>query len=311
MMTQQKQPKIKITIEQEDAGQRIDSFLSNIYPDLSRSYLQKQIKNANILVNNTKTKPAYILKNDDTVELESDTKPALVIEAENIPLDIKYEDESMLVVNKPAGMLTHPTSTETTNTLVNALLYYTNGHLSDCNGINRPGIVHRLDRNTSGLLMIAKTNAAYESLKAQMQAKTVEKKYYAIVCGNLEATEGTIDKNIGRHPTKPEKMAVVPDGKPSVTHYKVLEQFKGYTLLEINLETGRTHQIRVHMSHIGHPVANDTMYGATKFPVKTKEQVLEAFSLKFVSPADNAQKHVEIGFDDDIIKSLNYLRSKK
>ena len=174
MMTQQKQPKIKITIEQEDAGQRIDSFLSNIYPDLSRSYLQKQIKNANILVNNNTTKPAYILKNDDTVELEADTKPALVIEPENIPLDIKYEDESMLVVNKPAGMLTHPTSTETTNTLVNALLYYTNGHLSDCNGINRPCIVHRLDRNPSGLLMIAKTNAAYENLKAQMQAKTVE-----------------------------------------------------------------------------------------------------------------------------------------
>ena len=292
-------------------GERVDRFLSENMADLSRSYIQKLLKDGSILVNGRSVKANYKINEDDEITIQIPDPEVLDILPENIPLDIKYEDESMLVVNKPAGMLTHPTSTETTNTLVNALLYYTNGHLSDCNGINRPGIVHRLDRNTSGLLMIAKTNAAYENLKAQMQSKTVEKKYYAIVCGNFEAPEGTIDKNIGRHPTKPEKMAVVPDGKPSVTHYKVLEQFKGYTLLEINLETGRTHQIRVHMSHIGHPVANDTMYGATKFPVKTKEQVLEAFSLKFVSPADNAQKHIEIGFDDDIIKSLNYLRSKK
>ena len=175
----------------------------------------------------------------------------------------------------------------------------------------RPGIVHRLDRNTSGLLMVAKNNSAYEALKKQMQERTIEKKYYALVCGALKDDEGTIIENIGRHPSKPEKMAVTPDGKPSVTHYKVIERFQAHTLLDVTLETGRTHQIRVHMAYIKHPIVNDTMYGGSKLPVKTSEQVLQAYSLKFVSPADNSQKHITLDFDSDIIKTLNYLRSKK
>ena len=298
-------------IEQDDANQRLDAFLSTVYPDISRSYLQKQIKNNTVLVNNKQAKPSQILKIDDIVSINFDVEKEININPENIPLDIRYEDDSMLVVNKPSGMLTHPTSVEKNGTLVNALLYYTQGKLSDCNGQLRPGIVHRLDRNTSGLLMIAKTNEAYECLKHQMQDKLTEKKYYAVVCGNINTDEGTINKNIGRHPSKPEKMAVTADGKPSVTHFKVLERFGSHTFLDITLETGRTHQIRVHMSYIKHPIVNDTMYGGGKLPVKTDEQVLQAYSLKFISPFDNKQKHIELEPDNDIIKTLNYLRNKK
>lgn len=298
-------------IDSEDVNTRIDTFLANIYSDVSRSFVQKQIKNGNVLLNGNTVKSSVILKAEDVLTILFESQTDYIIEPENIPVEIRYEDDSMLVVNKPSGMLTHPTSTEMTGTLVNAMLYYTNGQLSDCNGANRPGIVHRLDRNTSGLLMIAKTNDAYEFLKTQMQQRTVEKKYYAVVCGNLEADEGTINKNIGRHKTKPEKMTVDDSGKLSITHYKVLERFGTHTFIEINLETGRTHQIRVHMSYIGHPLVNDTLYGGCKLPVKTKEQVLQAFSLKFTSPYDSKERVITIDYDDDIIKTLNYLRSKK
>lgn len=301
----------KYVISSEDANQRLDNYLSALFSNLSRSFIQKQIKNGNVLLNNLPVKVSAVLKTDDVLELSFEIEAEMAIEPENIKLDIKYEDDSMLVVNKPFNMLTHPTATEKTGTLVNALLYKYGSNLADCNGKNRPGIVHRLDRNTSGLLMIAKTNEAFEFLKSQIQARTVEKKYYAVVCGNLKSNEGTIEANIGRHPTKPEKMAVTNDGKPSVTHYKVLERFNTHTFIEVNLETGRTHQIRVHMSYLKHPILNDKMYGASTLPVKTHDQVLQAFSLKFVSPQDGEEKQVVIDYDDDIIKTLNYLRSKR
>lgn len=301
----------KFIIEIEDANQRIDAFLSNLYFDLSRSFIQKQIKVGNVLLNGELVKASQIIKVEDAIDVSFENANEIEIEPENIGLDIVYEDSTMLVVNKPKGMLTHPTSIEKTGTLVNALLFKYKDTLSDCNGKNRPGIVHRLDRNTSGLLMIAKTNDAYEKLKAQMQARTVEKKYYAIVCGDVKDDLSTIETNMGRHPTRPEKMAVTQDGKHAVTHYKVLERLNGYTLLEICIETGRTHQIRVHMAYINNPIVNDTMYGGAKLPVKTQEQVLQAFSLKFISPSDNKEKHILIGHDNDIIKTLNYLRSKR
>lgn len=301
----------KYIIETEDANQRIDAFLSNIYSDLSRSFIQKQIKSGNVLLNGESVKVSQIIKVEDVVESSFENADEIAIEPENIRLDIVYEDAEMLVVNKPTGMLTHPTSVEKTGTLVNALLFKYKDSLSDCNGKNRPGIVHRLDRNTSGLLMVAKTNDAYEHLKAQIQARTVEKKYYAVVCGDIKDDSGTIETNMGRHPTKPEKMAVTRDGKHAVTHYKVLERLNGFTLLEIGLETGRTHQIRVHMAYINRPILNDTMYGGSKLPVKTQDQVLQAFSLKFISPNDNKEKNILIEHDSDIIKTLNYLRSKK
>ena len=291
-----------INVEIDDSGVRLDVFLSNILSDISRSALQKQIKNGNVLVNGMQEKSSYILKTEDSISINIvDTNIQQPV-AENISLNVLYEDELVAVIYKPTNMLTHPTTTENSGTLVNALLYKFGNNLSNLNDINRPGIVHRLDRNTSGLLLIAKTNAAYEFLKEQMQNRAIEKKYYAIVQGNFEQDNGTIIENIGRHPNKPEKMAVIANGKPSITHYSVIERFKGYTYLDINLETGRTHQIRVHMSYIKHPIINDTMYGGPKLPVKTDEQVLQAYSLKFISPNDNKEHIVTIEPDNDIIK---------
>lgn len=300
----------KIIITPEEAGERLDSLLCTLYPGLSRSRIQKEIKNGCILVNKAAAKPSKILKIEDEIDISIEEPAKIEILPENLLLKILYEDEKCAVILKPKNMLTHPTAKETSGTLVNALLYHFKT-LSDCNGEFRPGIVHRLDRNTSGLLLIAKTNDSYENLKLQMQNRTIEKRYYAVVSGNFENEEGTISTNLGRHPSKPEKMAVCADGKPAITHYSVAERFKGYTLLDIKLETGRTHQIRVHMAHIGHPIVNDSFYGGAKIPVKTTEQALQAYSLTFVSPADGQERTISTDFDDDIIKVLNYLRSTK
>lgn len=300
----------KYIISVDEAGERLDVTAARLYPEISRSRLQKEIKSGNILINSLPAKPSQILKTDDEliIEIEEQTHPLIL--PENLPLKILYEDEACAVINKPKNMLTHPTTKETSGTLVNALLYKFES-LSDCNGEFRPGIVHRLDRNTSGLLLIAKTNDAYEHLKSQIQNRSITKKYYAVVSGNFDNDEGTISTNIGRHPAKPEKMTVTEDGKPAVTHYKVIERFNGYTLLDILLETGRTHQIRVHLSHINHPIVNDSFYGGAKLPVKTTEQALQAYSLTFISPFDDKDRTITIDFDDDIIKLLNYLRSTK
>ncbi len=306
-MTTKKTDKISVTAE--DAGERIDVFLCRIYAELSRSTLQKYIKQGQVLVNDKIVKNSYTLKLDDEITLNLE-EFGLKIEPENIPVEVLYEDETMAVINKPSNMLTHPTSIEKTGTLVNVLLYKFT-QLCDCNGQMRPGIVHRLDRNTSGLLMIAKTNTAFEFLKEKMQNKAFTKKYYAIVSGNFDTKEGEITLPIGRHPTKPKKMTTRIDGKESITKYTVLESLKNYSLLDITLVTGRTHQIRVHFSAIGHPIVNDTLYGGAQLPVKTQEQVLQAYSITFVSPFDLQERTITINPDNDIIKTLNYLRNTK
>ena len=213
----------------------------------------------------------------------------------------------MLVVNKPSGMLTHPTAIETTGTLVNALLYKYENNLSDINGDFRRGIIHRLDRNTSGLLMIAKNNEAHKYLVEKMKQREIEKKYLALVKGIIEEDNFTINKPIGRNPKQPHKMCVLEGGKESISEIRVLERFKTATLVEIKLITGRTHQIRVHMASIGHPVYNDTLYGFGKMKIKTEEQVLQSYKLKFPKPFDNEIISLEIPKDEKICKVLEVL----
>ena len=289
---------------------RLDAFLSKQNEFTSRSQVQNLIKKGQVLVNGQEVKSSFIVKNDDEICVELSDEFNVIIQPENIPLDIVWEDDDVLVVNKQKNMITHPTIKETSGTLVNALLYkYGYEGLSDINGVLRPGIVHRLDRNTSGLLMVAKNNKAHEFLSEQIKTKSAERKYLAVVNGNFDVKQGTVNAPILRHPSKPEKMAVVDVGKPSVTHFKVLEQFKGYSFLELKLETGRTHQIRVHMNHIGHPLVNDSLYAKIPFKVKTTEQVLQSYSLKFATLKSDDIIELEIPQDDDIQKVLKYLRS--
>lgn len=299
-------------IDYNDEGKRIDTYLPELLGGISRSKIQSAIKKEKIKVNNQPTKPSYILKENDIIEscdLESEFHN---IPPQNIPLDIVYEDENMLVVNKPSGMLTHPTTTEKENTLVNALKYKYGENLSDTNGEFRRGILHRLDRNTSGLLMVAKNNQAHEFLANQIKEKTAIRKYLAVIRGVI--TEDIIlNYPIGRHKTQPQKMNVIYDekSKPSITELRVLENFSDSTLVELTLKTGRTHQIRVHTSHIGHPVYNDTLYGFGKMKIKTEEQVLEAYKLKFTKPFSDEIIELEIPMDEKLTKVLNYLKQNE
>lgn len=298
-----------IYIDENDENKRLDSYLSEITPNLSRSKIQNFIKSGNVKINDTTKKPSYILKENDKIDFEIPEEEKLEIKPQDIPIEIVYEDENMLVVNKPSGMLTHPTTIERENTLVNALLYKFNNNLSDINGEFRRGILHRLDRNTSGLLMIAKNNKAHEFLAEQIKNHTITKKYRAIVKGVIKEDEFEINSPIGRNPNQPHKMMTREDGKPSRTIVKVLERFKEHSYVELTLITGRTHQIRVHMKSINHPVYNDTLYGAGQGKVKTDEQVLQSYYLRFTKPFGNEIIELQIGPDEKINKVLKYLRS--
>lgn len=298
-----------IYIDENDENKRLDSYLSEITPDLSRSKIQNFIKSGNVKINDSIKKPSYILKENDKIDFEIPEEEKLEIKPQDIPIEIVYEDENMLVVNKPSGMLTHPTTIERENTLVNALLYKFNNNLSDINGEFRRGILHRLDRNTSGLLMIAKNNKTHEFLAEQIKNHTITKKYRAIVKGVIKEDEFEINSPIGRNPNQPHKMMTRDDGKPSRTIVKVLERFKEYTYIELTLITGRTHQIRVHMKSINHPVYNDTLYGAGQGKVKTDEQVLQSYYLRFTKPFGNEIIELQIEPDEKINKVLKYLRS--
>lgn len=299
-----------IFVDENDDNQRLDNFLTEI-SKLSRSKVQAAIKNAGVKVNDCIKKPSYIIKENDKIEFELTADDKINIVPQNIPLDIVYEDENMLVVNKPSGMLTHPTSLETENTLVNALLYKYGENLSDINGEFRRGILHRLDRNTSGLLMVAKNNKAHEFLAQQIKKHSVIKKYRTIVKGAYTPDEDTINLPISRNPKQPHKMCVSPEGKESTTLVKVIERFGNEaTYLELTLITGRTHQIRVHLSHKKHPVYNDTLYGAGQGKVKTEEQVLQSFHLEFTKPFGNEIIKLEIEPDEKIKKVLNYYRNR-
>ena len=301
-----------ITIDENTDNIRLDLYLSELYDGISRSKIQSSIKKGSVKVNQEIKKTSYILKEGDKIEFENLIEENIIkIEPENIPLDIIWEDENMLVVNKPSGMLTHPTPLETSNTLVNALLYKYGENLSDINGDFRRGIVHRLDRNTSGLLMIAKNNKTHEYLAQMIKEHNLTKKYHAILKGEYPTDNDIIEAPIGRHKTQPHKMTVTPDGKPSTTILKVLERFKEATYVELTLVTGRTHQIRVHTSYKKHPVFNDALYGAGTSKIKTEEQVLQSYYLKFAKPFSPEIIELEIQPDEKLTKVLEYFRNRR
>ena len=298
---------IEVTTETDE---RLDAYLSEMFENISRSRFSKMIKSGDVLVNGKSEKASYKVTFGDKIEFEIKEDEKINILPQNLSLDIVYEDENMLVVNKPSGMLTHPTIQETENTLVNALLYYCKDNLSDLNGDFRRGIVHRLDRNTSGLLMIAKNNKTHEYLAQEIKNRNITKKYLAVVKGNIKDDFGIINQPVGRNPKNPLKMCVTDDGKPSLTEYKVLERFKECTYVELNLKTGRTHQIRVHMSYIKHPVLNDSLYGGTGLNIKTQEQVLQSYKLEFAKPFSSDIIDLQIPPDEKIVKVLGWLKSR-
>ena len=299
---------IKIIADELIDNQRLDSALASILDDFSRSKIQTLIKNDLVKVNNASAKSSQKIKLNDIIEINPvSINNELTLEPQDIPFEIVYEDDNMAVINKPSGILTHPTTNEKTGTLVNGLLNHFGKNLSDINGFFRPGILHRLDRNTSGLLMIAKNNQAHEFLAKQIKTKTAIRKYLAIVKGVIKEDFLIIDKPIGRKFTDTCKMCIAQDGKPSTTELTVLKRFDNATFVELKLLTGRTHQIRVHMASLNHPVYNDTLYGFGKIKIKTEEQVLQAYKLEFFKPFSDEIIKLEIPKDDKINKVLNFL----
>ena len=272
-----------------DESVRIDLYLSN-KTDYSRSQIVKMIKNKDILVNDKEVKNSYVLKTGDIIEIGEYNEESMDIEPENIPINIVYEDDDVIVVDKPNGMVVHPAIGNTKGTLAGALLYHSK-ELSDINGEFRPGIVHRIDAYTTGLLMVAKNNKAHEILADELAKKETTRKYIALVWGVISEDTATIDAPIGRDTQDRKKMAVTAiNSKEAITHLRVLKRYKNATLIELKLETGRTHQIRVHMNYIGHPVVNDPVYGRRKL-IDNSGQCLHAFQLGFIHPT--TKKHME------------------
>jgi len=287
---------------------RIDKCISDLYEELSRSYIQKLIKDELVYVNNKAVKANYKGKINDKVSF---TTPDLIIPdilPENIPLDILYEDEDIIIVNKPKDMVVHPAPGHYSNTLVNGLMYHCRDNLSGINGVLRPGIVHRIDKDTTGSLLICKNDESHRFIAEQLKDHSINRRYVAIVHGEIKDDNGRIDAPIGRHPVDRKKMAInYSNGKKAVTNYKVLKRFKGYSYIECKLETGRTHQIRVHMASINHPVMGDPLYCNYKDPIKTTGQVLHAKVLGFVHPRTKEYIEVTAEIPDYFQNILNKL----
>ncbi len=275
----------EIDVLESQAGIRIDKFLSDELPELSRSYIQKLIKEELITVNEKTVKANYKLDTGDLVVVEQPTLKEPDILAEDIPLEILYEDSDLLIVNKPKGMVVHPSAGHYSGTLVNALMYYCKDDLSGINGVMRPGIVHRIDMDTTGSLLVCKNDFTHQHIAEQLKEHSIKRIYHAIVHGVIKEEEGTIDAPIGRHPIERKKMSINhKNGKEAITHYKVIQRFQNYTYIQCQLETGRTHQIRVHMASIRHPLLGDTVYGPSKCPFQLQGQTLHAKIIGIVHP---------------------------
>ena len=291
-----------------DEGIRIDKYLASALLERSRNYYQKAIDNGYVLVNGRQVKSKYQTKIGDEILVSIEPVKEIDIKPEDIPIEILYEDEDVIVVNKPKGMVVHPAPGHYSGTLVNALMFHCKDSLSGINGEIRPGIVHRIDMNTTGSLLVCKNDNAHNSIAAQIKVHSVNRIYKGLVVGNFKENEGTIDAPIGRNPKDRKKMAVVADGREAVTHFKVLEQYKGISFVEFKLETGRTHQIRVHMSHIGHPLLGDDVYGK---PVKNLVgQTLHAETIGFIQPTSKEYVEVKAPLPDYFEKLLEKYRKE-
>lgn len=296
-------------VSREEAGQRIDQILAKRYEEKTRSCFQKLIHEGKVLLNGKTTKASARPVCQDRLEIIFPDAADVQIEPENIPLDILYEDSDIIIVNKPKGMVVHPAAGHYSGTLVNALMYHCRDSLSGINGELRPGIVHRIDQNTTGSLIVCKNDAAHQAVAGQMQGHSITRKYRAIVHGRL-TEDGTIRTTIGRHPQRRKEMAVnVPNGKNAVTHYHILEVFDRFTYIECRLETGRTHQIRVHMKSIGHPILGDDVYGPAKCPFPGLQgQTLHAMTIGLVHPSTGEYIEVEAPLPDYFTELLEKLR---
>ncbi|MCT4598193.1 MAG: RluA family pseudouridine synthase [Vallitalea sp.] len=296
------------TIDTDNIGKRVDKYISELLPNCSRSFVQKLIKDNQLIVNNKSVKANYKLRQSDILEITIPKPKEIDILAENIPIDIIYEDKDVLLVNKPQGMVVHPAPGHYTGTLVNAIMYHCKEDLSGINGVMRPGIVHRIDKDTSGVLIICKNDKAHSCIAKQLKEHSITRKYNAIVYNNVKEDEGVINAPIGRHKINRKQMAInYTNGKEAITHYKVIDRMKQYTYVELQLETGRTHQIRVHMTSINHPLLGDPVYGPKTDRFKLKGQALHARVLGFVHPSTNEYMEFEAPLPNYFKSLLNKL----
>lgn len=300
------------TAEEKHNKIRLDSGVAEVFCDLTRSYVKKLIEDGAVFVNGKREKASYKLSAGDEVTINLPEPAVTDIKPENIPLNIVYEDDSLLVINKPAGMVVHPAAGNYTNTLVNALLYHCKNNLSTINGVLRPGIVHRLDKDTTGLLVVAKGDASHLSLSEQLKARTLKRRYAALVHNNFTHDSGTVNKMIARSPKDRKKMAVVETGgREAITNYSIAERFGLYTLVNCDLDTGRTHQIRVHMKYIGHPVVGDKAYGVKDEEFNLEGQLLHAERIGFIHPKTQEYMEFYAPIPVNFQKILDVLRNRQ
>ena len=298
-----------IYVGEQEGGVRIDKYLADTAGQLSRSYIQKLLKEGRVLVNGKTVKASYVVEDEDVLSMDIPKAVEPEIEPEAMELDILYEDDDVILINKPKGMVVHPAAGHYSHTLVNGLMYHCLGNLSGINGVLRPGIVHRIDMDTTGVPIVCKNDMAHNSIAAQLKEHSITRRYQAIVHGVIKEDEGSIDAPIGRHPVERKKMSInYNNGKPAVTHYKVLTRFKDFTHVECRLETGRTHQIRVHMASIRHPLLGDCVYGPARCPVPgLTGQTLHAGVLGFIHPRSGAYMEFSAPLPDYFSKLLRTL----